>query len=262
MNNLQSYLPKRIRHYLYNRAYFKYGKKIIGIYKITTPSNRIYIGQSHDIILRWHHYKILQNSRQVKLYASFLKYGVDNHVFEVLKECKTNQLNKLEKYYVDLFKTFRTKKGLNLRDGGGNRAVFKKYPKNIIIKCVCNCGKDIYKYDKSHRPRKYIAGHNVPPSKIKILIISKINNGSKTIIQLCKDTGKSKTLIKSYLHQLYKSKKIIRVKKGECAPIGTPIYKNKIIKCACGCGGKFYKHDKGFRIRKFISGHNMKNNNK
>lgn len=97
--------------------------KQIGIYKITSPNKKIYIGQSWDIERRWKKYRILNCKSQLKLYASFLKYGVDKHKFEILQLCDKEQLNELEKYYVDLFQTFNSKYGLNLQDGGGASAL-------------------------------------------------------------------------------------------------------------------------------------------
>lgn len=94
-------------------------EKICGIYKITSPTGKIYIGQSRHILRRWREYKALRLAGQVKLYRSFKKHGVENHAFEILEECAINNLNSLEKYYVDLFSTFNTEHGLNLRDGGG-----------------------------------------------------------------------------------------------------------------------------------------------
>ena len=58
--------------------------KVIGIYKITSPSNKIYIGQGIDIYIRWNEYKRLKCKRQPKLYASLKKHGVDNHKFEIV----------------------------------------------------------------------------------------------------------------------------------------------------------------------------------
>lgn len=92
---------------------------MIGIYKITSPAKKIYIGQSTNIEYRWKGYKKLNCSKQQKLYNSFKKYGVEKHKFEIIQLCKKEQLNELEKYYVDLFQTFNNKYGLNLRDGGG-----------------------------------------------------------------------------------------------------------------------------------------------
>lgn len=56
---------------------------IQGIYKITNPSGRIYIGKSIDIYKRWNQYKSLRCISQPKLYWSLKKYGVDNHIFEI-----------------------------------------------------------------------------------------------------------------------------------------------------------------------------------
>lgn len=92
---------------------------MIGIYKITSPSKKIYIGQSVDIKKRWKIYQYLHCKHQQKLYNSFIKYGVNKHKFEIVQLCEINQLNELEKYYVDLYQTFNNKYGLNLNDGGG-----------------------------------------------------------------------------------------------------------------------------------------------
>jgi len=94
--------------------------EICGIYKITSPSKKIYIGQSGDIRKRFTYYKALSCKGQTCLYHSFLKYGVDKHKFEIIHVCDPFQLNELEKYYVDLFQCFNQKYGLNLRDGGGS----------------------------------------------------------------------------------------------------------------------------------------------
>lgn len=96
--------------------------KVCGIYKITSPSGKVYIGQSVDCWKRRGAYKNLHCKSQAKLLASFLKYGFDRHRFEILHECTPDELSALEKYYVDLFQTFNSEKGLNIRDGGGNRA--------------------------------------------------------------------------------------------------------------------------------------------
>lgn len=85
---------------------------MIGIYKITSPSGRVYIGQSTNIPKRFNQYKSLFNCKsQVKLYRSFKKYGVDNHSFEVLIECEIKELNNLERYYQDLYNVLEV--GLN-----------------------------------------------------------------------------------------------------------------------------------------------------
>jgi group I intron endonuclease len=92
---------------------------MIGIYKITNPKGKIYIGQSSNIEQRFSFYKKLKCKSQHKIYNSFVKYGVDKHNFEIIHLCEIEQLNELEKYYVDLFQTFNNKNGLNIKDGGG-----------------------------------------------------------------------------------------------------------------------------------------------
>lgn len=59
---------------------------MIGIYKITSPSGRIYIGQSWDIAKRHQDYKYLKCKDLPRLYYSFLKYGYDAHKKEVIIE--------------------------------------------------------------------------------------------------------------------------------------------------------------------------------
>jgi group I intron endonuclease len=84
---------------------------MIGIYKITSPSKKIYIGQSIDIKKRWLKHKT--SVVKSKLYNSFLKYGVENHIFEVIEECSIQSLNERERYYQDLFNVLEI--GLNLK---------------------------------------------------------------------------------------------------------------------------------------------------
>lgn len=59
---------------------------ITGIYKITSPTNKIYIGQSHDINSRKRAYTSALCKGQPKLYESIIKYGWKNHGFEILCE--------------------------------------------------------------------------------------------------------------------------------------------------------------------------------
>lgn len=93
-------------------------KKIIGIYKITSPSGKIYIGQSVNIFKRWQKYNQKLAEGQPMLNNSFKKYGLKNHEFEIIKECNKDELNKWEKYYIKLYNSYDTMHGLNLTKGG------------------------------------------------------------------------------------------------------------------------------------------------
>ncbi len=94
--------------------------KICGIYKITSPSNKVYIGQSVDIIHRWIAHKSKNKTIKNKLYSSFKRYGIDNHKFEIICQCDKSELNNLEVYYIELFQCFDSEYGLNLLSGGGS----------------------------------------------------------------------------------------------------------------------------------------------
>ena len=95
--------------------------KIVGIYKITSPTNKIYIGQSIDIIYRFNRYYKLNCKRQPYIYNSLKKYGVENHKFEIICQCNISELNNLEVYYIELYQSFNSKNGLNLQSGGNSK---------------------------------------------------------------------------------------------------------------------------------------------
>lgn len=85
---------------------------MIGIYKITSPTGRVYIGQSINIESRFVSYKRSECSKQPRLRRSFAKHGVESHIFEIILECDSSELNNHERYYQDLFNVCGTN-GLN-----------------------------------------------------------------------------------------------------------------------------------------------------
>lgn len=91
---------------------------ICGIYKITSPSDKIYIGQSKNINRRLGEHRNNKHRSQPKLYKSIIKYGWEAHRFEIIHICLETELNYLERYYIKLYNTFNSKHGLNLTEGG------------------------------------------------------------------------------------------------------------------------------------------------
>jgi group I intron endonuclease len=89
--------------------------KIVGIYKITNPKGAVYIGESKDIYKRWKTYKRLYCEDQPKLYNSFVKYGVENHTFEIIKECKAEEIPYYERHYQEYYNVLDRELGLNLK---------------------------------------------------------------------------------------------------------------------------------------------------
>lgn len=77
--------------------------KLSGIYKITNMvTGDFYIGSSKDIKHRWARHKCIStwtNRPGMKLYKAFIKYGLDNFIFEVIEE--TNNLKEREQYWIN-----------------------------------------------------------------------------------------------------------------------------------------------------------------
>lgn len=59
-------------------------------------------------------YKGLYCKGQPAIYNSLLKYGFENHKFEILCECNSEELNDKERYYQDVFSA-NGKNGLNCK---------------------------------------------------------------------------------------------------------------------------------------------------
>lgn len=75
---------------------------MVCIYKIISPTGKVYIGQTINFKNRSKRYKCLDCKDQVKIYRSLLKYGVESHKFEII-ECKREELNTLEELYKKKF---------------------------------------------------------------------------------------------------------------------------------------------------------------
>jgi len=109
-------------------------EKICGIYKITSPLKKVYIGQSIDIKNRWWKYKHLKCENQSHLYNSLKKYGTNRHRFEIIHQCDKSELNELEKYYIELFQCFDNEYGLNLKAGGEGGGICSEETKEKLRK--------------------------------------------------------------------------------------------------------------------------------
>lgn len=93
---------------------------MIGIYKITNKiNNHSYIGLSTHIEDRWEYHKNSYNWNREKsktLYKAIQKYGIDNFTFEILEECRIEELSDKEKYYIEKYNTYND--GYNMTTGG------------------------------------------------------------------------------------------------------------------------------------------------
>lgn len=133
---------------------------ICGIYKIISPSGRIYIGQSTNINYRWIGYKYpgyKSNTKSI-LDRSLSKYGSENHKFIIQEDCDKSLLDEREIYWIEFYKSnykkYPLSKGLNLMEGG-NKPPIRNIPHLESTKeLISNKNKishSIGKYDKIYK---------------------------------------------------------------------------------------------------------------
>lgn len=91
------------------------------IYQITSPSGRIYIGQTVNLKNRISCYKTKGAKGQHILDSSLKKYGWGNHELTILDEPEVKKLNDAEQFYISICKSYNCENpmGMNLTIGGG-----------------------------------------------------------------------------------------------------------------------------------------------
>jgi len=72
---------------------------MVGIYKISSPSGKVYIGQSRNIKHRFRQYKNIQCADQPALYNSLKKHGPLNHEFSIANELPKD----VDQYVLDAY---------------------------------------------------------------------------------------------------------------------------------------------------------------
>lgn len=106
-----------------------------GIYKITSPSNKVYIGQSSNIDRRMIEHKYRSKTKNLKLYSSIRKYGLENHKIEILfLSDSKHEKDKMESIYIRYYDSVNI--GLNHIDtvSGGFGFTGKKHTEENVLK--------------------------------------------------------------------------------------------------------------------------------
>lgn len=94
------------------------------IYKITSPTGRLYIGKTKHLQRRinTYKYKITNDTgwKNAKIMNSLKKYGWDAHIFEIIEECENELLNDREKFWIKKLDTYcvENNKNMNMSRGG------------------------------------------------------------------------------------------------------------------------------------------------
>jgi group I intron endonuclease len=201
-----------------------------GIYKITNPKGKIYIGQSVNAVERLSHYERLDCKEQPKIYNSLKKYGVEKHLFEVVCYCAVSDLNKLERYYQELYDVINNGLNCRLTKDNDRSGFFSKETK--IKMSISQKGRIVSKESKLKmsnsrkgqrlgRDNFFYGKKHSEESKLKMSKLRKgkriglENNTSNIILDLqngvfyysVNDLSKSSIYSKSYLSEMLRGKK-------------------------------------------------------
>lgn len=149
--------------------------KIVGIYKITNKLNdKVYIGQSKNIMQRFREHKSALNRNLHKnehLQLSWNKYGENNFLFEIVKECCANELDYYEKKFINLYKSTDRNYGYNIEFGGNAKKKVSQSTKDkISLHHADVSGENNPMYHKKHSQEsinKYLSHPNYVNRKIR-----------------------------------------------------------------------------------------------
>lgn len=173
-----------------------------GIYKIKSPSGRIYIGQSVNIKSRFSVYKKSKCVNQPKLLRSLLKYGPENHNFETIEECNSVELNNRERYWQDFYDS-ANKNGLNcmLVTSDHFNGTHSEESKKKMSEC--RTGSKNHFYGKTHTPETRLKLSEINSkrkhSEISIQKLRDANSGIKNKMFGKKQTDSAKKKISEAL---------------------------------------------------------------
>lgn len=148
-----------------------------GIYKITSPSGKVYIGQSVDILIRFRRHNSNKDIRNSHLYSSLRKYGNNAHEFEIIHELPNDVsleiLHEYEKLYMQLYRSCGVQL-LNTSEGGRGRKGVpmsdeQKEKLRLALKGRTISTETRFKISQSHKGKKL--------SEKTKAILSEINKG-------------------------------------------------------------------------------------
>ncbi len=134
---------------------------MVGIYKITSPSNKVYIGQSWQIEKRKKDHRNWKGDTH--LANSIKKHGFDNHSFEVVHELPNDVEQKIldtyEQLYIDSYRDCGVEL-MNLREAG-SRGKHSDESKAKQSKSMQGVGKGRIQSDEWKSKRNLFSNGNI-----------------------------------------------------------------------------------------------------
>lgn len=138
------------------------------IYRLTSPSNKVYIGQTIDVKKRFNRYKNLHCKNQTKLYRALVKYGFDKFKIDIIKTIESDNrqglqtlLNEWEILFIEQYSSCET--GYNVSKGGNQGRLGVKESEETIQK-----KRDAWTEEKRKDYAKRVSGENNPMFGVKM----------------------------------------------------------------------------------------------
>lgn len=188
------------------------------IYKITSPTNKIYIGKTSNWCGRRSNYKNFKVAKQVHkqriLYYSLLKYGFENHKLEVIEEfnstsdyCSGKEMFWIRSYMSNVCK-YPEMNGMNLTDGGEGNLGWKRPEESRLEIIRKNTGRKRSEESRKRMSESMKKNKNgcgkVLSEKHKLILSesAKRKKGSEIFKKTCKDRAArmNKEAGKSVIH--------------------------------------------------------------
>lgn len=186
------------------------------IYKYTSPSGKVYIGQTINEKDRRKHFLIQKLSYGgIKIDTARTKYGPENFKYEILeqrfynnKKTAAKELDILESYYIGLYDTYRN--GYNMTLGGGT-TIGLKFTEEQKEKCRVRMLKNNPFKGKKHsdKTKKTIAEAN----SIAVIQIDPETNNVINEFKSAREAAR-------YFGKERSNSEIVKVCKGYVSPSG------------------------------------------
>ena len=129
-----------------------------GVYKITSPTGKIYIGEAVNLQTRCKFYLTPNRiKKQRGIYNSLIKHSVESHTIEVLELCNINQLLIRERYWQEFYDSVNS--GLNcfLSQTNKKKKVWSEETKKIMSENSKGINNPFYKKNHSEESLKKIS---------------------------------------------------------------------------------------------------------